>query len=75
VLAMSPESLGDDPRIGRSRAAFVVPGIAILEAVLRAWPVPRIRVADRGVREGILFQLMTAPHALPSGALQSGIAP
>ncbi|HTI88304.1 MAG TPA: Ppx/GppA phosphatase family protein [Alphaproteobacteria bacterium] len=76
VLAMPPESLGDDPRIGRSRAAFVVPGIAILEAVLRAWPVPRIRVADRGVREGILFQLMAeAPHVLPSGALQSGIAP
>ncbi|MGE5537000.1 MAG: Ppx/GppA phosphatase family protein [Gemmatimonas sp.] len=71
VLAMSPDALVGDPRIGRARAAFVVPGIAILEAVLRAWPVARIRVADRGVREGILVQLMSerAPRAL------SGVAP
>ena len=45
-------------KAGKTRAAFVLPGIAILEAVLRGWPVGRIRVADRGVREGILAQLM-----------------
>lgn len=71
VLALSTEELTQDPRIGRTRARFVVPGIAILEAVLRAWPVRRIRVADRGVREGILYQLM----AVATAALQAGLAP
>jgi exopolyphosphatase/guanosine-5'-triphosphate,3'-diphosphate pyrophosphatase len=71
VLDLSTEALTQDPRIGRTRARFVVPGIAILEAVLRAWPVRRIRVADRGVREGILYQLM----AVATAAFQAGIAP
>lgn len=46
------------PCIGRERADLVVAGCAILEAICRAWPVPRLRVADRGVREGILFGLL-----------------
>lgn len=46
------------PCIGRDRADLVVAGCAILEAICRAWPVPRLRVADRGVREGILFGLL-----------------
>jgi exopolyphosphatase / guanosine-5'-triphosphate,3'-diphosphate pyrophosphatase len=71
VLATPTEALAQDPRIGRTRANFVLPGIAILEAVLRAWPVKRVRVADRGVREGILYQLI----AVASAALQSGLMP
>jgi exopolyphosphatase/guanosine-5'-triphosphate,3'-diphosphate pyrophosphatase len=63
VIAMGPAALAEDPRIGKTRASFVLPGIAILEAVLRAWPVGRIRVADRGVREGILAQLMAEARA------------
>ena len=47
------------PCIGRERADLVVAGCAILEAICRTWPVPRLRVADSGVREGILFGLMT----------------
>jgi len=46
------------PCIGRERADLVVAGCAILEAICRVWPVPRLRVADRGVREGILFGLL-----------------
>lgn len=46
------------PCIGRDRADLVVAGCAILEAICRAWPVPRLRVADRGVREGILLGLL-----------------
>lgn len=46
------------PCIGRERADLVVAGCAILEAICRVWPVPRLRVADRGVREGILLGLM-----------------
>ncbi len=45
------------PSIGRGRADLVVAGCAILEAICRTWPAERLRVADRGVREGILLQL------------------
>lgn len=46
------------PCIGMERAEFVLAGCAILEALLRAWPCERLRVADRGLREGILATLM-----------------
>jgi len=46
------------PCIGRDRADLVVAGCAVLEAICRNWPVGRVRVADRGVREGILYGLM-----------------
>jgi exopolyphosphatase / guanosine-5'-triphosphate,3'-diphosphate pyrophosphatase len=44
--------------IGQERADLVVAGCAILEAILDIWPAPRVGVADRGIREGILRQLM-----------------
>ena len=44
--------------IGPGRADLVVAGCAILEAILRSWPVDSLRVADRGLREGILQGLM-----------------
>lgn len=46
------------PCIGPGRADLVVAGCAILEAIHESWPVSRMRVADRGVREGILNGLM-----------------
>ena len=46
------------PCIGPGRADLVVAGCAILEAVLRTWPASVLRVADRGLREGILHGLM-----------------
>jgi exopolyphosphatase/guanosine-5'-triphosphate,3'-diphosphate pyrophosphatase len=46
------------PCIGRERADLVLSGCAILAAICATWPVGRLRVADRGVREGILFDLM-----------------
>jgi exopolyphosphatase/guanosine-5'-triphosphate,3'-diphosphate pyrophosphatase len=48
------------PCIGAERADLVVAGCAILEAIRRRWPCPRLRVADRGLREGILSELMAA---------------
>lgn len=45
------------PCVGRDRADLVVAGCAILDAIWRQWPVPQLRIADRGVREGILFEL------------------
>ena len=48
------------PCIGEDRADLVVAGCAILEAMCRRWPVGQLRVADRGLREGILLDLMVA---------------
>lgn len=47
-----------EPCIGHERADLVLAGCAILEAMLRQWPCERLRVADRGLREGILTMLM-----------------
>lgn len=44
--------------VGSDRADLVLPGCAILEAILTRFPSRRIRIADRGLREGILLSLM-----------------
>ena len=44
--------------IGAERADLVLAGCAILEAIRDVWPSDRLRVADRGLREGILSELM-----------------
>lgn len=46
------------PCIGNERADLVVAGCAILDAILDIWPAERVGIADRGIREGILRQLM-----------------
>ena len=48
----------EEPCIGPDRADLVLAGAAIMEAVQRAWPSERVRVADRGLREGLLLQQM-----------------
>jgi exopolyphosphatase/guanosine-5'-triphosphate,3'-diphosphate pyrophosphatase len=48
-----------NPCIGSERSDLVVSGCAVLSAICRQWPIGRLRVADRGVREGILMSLMT----------------
>lgn len=58
VAEMTPEERAAEPCIGTERADLVVAGCAILEAILNMWPVPSLRVADRGIREGILRGLM-----------------
>jgi exopolyphosphatase / guanosine-5'-triphosphate,3'-diphosphate pyrophosphatase len=55
----------EHPCIGHERADLVVAGCAILEAICRLWPVPVVRVADRGLREGILLGLMAAEAGAP----------
>jgi exopolyphosphatase/guanosine-5'-triphosphate,3'-diphosphate pyrophosphatase len=47
-----------NPCIGKERADLVLAGCAILEAIRRAFPSPRLRIADRGLREGILMNMM-----------------
>ncbi len=52
-----------NPCIGPDRADLVVAGCAILEAICRRWPVGQLRIADRGIREGLLMEMMTADGA------------
>jgi exopolyphosphatase/guanosine-5'-triphosphate,3'-diphosphate pyrophosphatase len=58
LRALTNEDRAAHPCIGVGRADLVVAGCAILDAVHRLWPVPSLRVADRGLREGILGELM-----------------
>ena len=60
LVGMDNAARAAHPCIGVMRAALVVYGCAILEAICRLWPAPRLRVADRGLREGILLGLMAA---------------
>lgn len=48
----------DNPCIGRDRADLVLAGCAILEAIRRVFPSQRLRIADRGLREGLLMNMM-----------------
>ena len=58
LAAMSLAERAKVACIGSERADLVVAGCAILEAILDLWPAPRVGVADRGIREGILRSLM-----------------
>ncbi|MDP2621026.1 MAG: Ppx/GppA phosphatase family protein [Hyphomicrobiales bacterium] len=58
LLAMNYDERVASPCIGTERADLVLAGCAILEAIRRQWPCARLRVADRGLREGILCELM-----------------
>ncbi len=67
LRAMTYEDRVNNGCIGPERADLVLAGCAILEAIRRAFPSPRIRIADRGLREGILLQLMHADRAWAQG--------
>jgi exopolyphosphatase/guanosine-5'-triphosphate,3'-diphosphate pyrophosphatase len=58
LKALSREGRAAQPCIGSERADVVLAGCAIIEAILEVWPTPRLRVADRGLREGMLLALM-----------------
>jgi exopolyphosphatase/guanosine-5'-triphosphate,3'-diphosphate pyrophosphatase len=60
LKALGPTGRAAEACIGPDRADLVLAGAAILEAVQRAWPCDRVRVADRGLREGLLLQAMRA---------------
>jgi exopolyphosphatase/guanosine-5'-triphosphate,3'-diphosphate pyrophosphatase len=57
-IAMDYDARCANPCIGRERADLVLAGCAILEAFRRRWPCDRLRVADRGLREGVLVEMM-----------------
>ncbi|KQT84162.1 Ppx/GppA phosphatase family protein [Aurantimonas sp. Leaf443] len=63
IASWSFEDRVANPCIGSDRADLVLAGCAILEAIRRVWPAPRLRVADRGLREGLLTEMMVADNA------------
>ena len=80
IAAMSYAERAAHPCIGRERADLVIAGCAILSALCCLWPAERLRVADRGLREGMLYAMIhgvSAPrgHWSPeAGAGPHGLA-
>lgn len=58
ITRMTCDERGHLPCIGPQRADLMVMGCAILTAITRRWPAGRLRIADRGVREGLLVDMM-----------------
>ncbi len=69
-LSLGPEGRRTDPRIGRDRHTLIMSGAAILQALMRIWPTDRLSVADRGLREGLLYAQMSADGVLEEGPIQ-----
>src|ERR1700758_5362351 len=67
LLAMSYQQRADNNCISAERADLVLAGCAILDAIRNAFPLPRLRVADRGLREGMLVEMMREDGALRVG--------
>ena len=65
LMSRSAAERAHEPCIGPDRADLVLAGAAILEAILELWPCERIRVADRGLREGLLLTLMRERQPQP----------
>ncbi len=63
-LDMGPGGRQADPRIGQDRHALIMSGAAILQALMRCWPTERLSVADRGLREGLLYAQMSEDGVL-----------
>ena len=63
LLSWSFDERVANPCIGADRADLVLAGCAILDAIRNVWPSQKLRVADRGLREGILTELMSRDGA------------
>jgi exopolyphosphatase/guanosine-5'-triphosphate,3'-diphosphate pyrophosphatase len=64
LLGMSYQERASNHCISVERADLVLAGCAILDAIRHAFPLPRLRVADRGLREGMLVEMMREDGAL-----------
>jgi exopolyphosphatase / guanosine-5'-triphosphate,3'-diphosphate pyrophosphatase len=64
LLGMSYQERANNNCISVERADLVLAGCAILDAIRGAFPLPRLRVADRGLREGMLVEMMREDGAL-----------
>jgi exopolyphosphatase / guanosine-5'-triphosphate,3'-diphosphate pyrophosphatase len=64
LLGMSYQERASNSCISIERADLVLAGCAILDAIRSAFPLPRLRVADRGLREGMLVEMMREDGAI-----------
>ncbi|MGL6043986.1 MAG: Ppx/GppA phosphatase family protein [Sandaracinobacteroides sp.] len=64
LAVKSPEERALIPGVGNDRAELVVAGAAILEALIELGSAPQLRVADRGIREGILRSMIVRDDEL-----------
>jgi exopolyphosphatase / guanosine-5'-triphosphate,3'-diphosphate pyrophosphatase len=60
LRALGRAGLEAHPCVGPDRVDFVLPGCAVFAALVRLWPAPRVIVADRGLREGMLLRMIRA---------------
>ena len=67
LSSMSTDDRARHPCVGPERADLVLAGCAILEALCQLWPLGSLRVADRGVREGLLLTMMEADAQCSAG--------
>ncbi len=74
LIHLTPSVRAAEPCIGPDRADLVLAGAAILQAVQEVWPCQRVRVADRGLREGILLSLMAEARQPRRTELRSAAA-
>lgn len=54
----TPEERAAEGCLTGGRSELMLPGLAILDAIWTTWPADRLRVGDRGLREGILLSMM-----------------
>ncbi len=60
LLAMDYRTRLEHPCIRRGRADLVIAGCAVLQGIVLVCPAARLRVAGRGLREGMLLSMMRA---------------
>lgn len=72
LLSLTAAERAQEPCIGADRADLVLAGAAILQAVQELWPCSRVRVADRGLREGLLMSLMSEQQRRPRRRRRGG---
>jgi exopolyphosphatase/guanosine-5'-triphosphate,3'-diphosphate pyrophosphatase len=59
----TPEERAKEGCLTGGRSELMLPGLAILDAIWQTWPADRLRVGDRGLREGILLSMMHGAKA------------
>lgn len=67
-LKLGPAGRRAEPSIGRDRQLLIMSGAAILQTLLRIWPTDCLSVADRGLRDGLLYAQMSEDGVLGDGA-------
>ncbi|QNT78685.1 Ppx/GppA phosphatase family protein [Entomobacter blattae] len=58
LVGLGFSGLKKHPGIGVDRADYILPGCAIFEAIVRTWSIKNVIIADRGLRDGLLSQMM-----------------